>query len=151
MIISNTCDEVPARYTLCIDHTECPHANECLHAIAYKKQNNKAEVVKVINPKRPATPVKEGRCTFFRPKKKIRLAKGFAKTNGMMPRDIGDGLRWRLIGYFGKNQYYEMRNGKRYITPEDQAYIVKLAAKLGYPTTEEQFFEEFEERIVWED
>ena len=49
-----------------------------------------------------------------------------------MPGRVEHNIRQELIWHFGRTQYFEMRNGKRLISPEDQEVIAAVCRSNGW-------------------
>ena len=71
-----------------------------------------------------------GECRFFRKNEKVRLATGYG---GGDMKHVFLAMRLKLTEYLGGNgEYYKYRNGKKWLSPEQQAYICELSRRYGY-------------------
>lgn len=87
----------------------------------------------------------ESNCKYFLENKKAKIAYGMKSSfEEVKAKDIAN-MRKELIQHFGHTYYYERRNGKMPITPEDQEYIAKLFNSYGYEIT----FDEIREETLW--
>ena len=118
--------EIPHGFALC-GEAECLCAEGCLRHRAYLQQ---AETVKVFTVVNPRFCTKDGQCAQKR----------------MLPEQY-NAFMWKLIPYFGRNPYFERRNGKRLISPAEQQQIVDVAQQVG---VEVEFkFDAYEQRYNW--
>ena len=75
--------EVPFNFGLCAAES-CPNAATCLRQIAFKYVPEEVIFPSILNPRIIAKT--KGRCKYYRPDTKIRLAKGFMRTvNALTP------------------------------------------------------------------
>lgn len=98
----------------------------------------------VVNPR---FCTKDGKCACYRPAEPVRFACGFTQMQKRMLPDQYDKFMWKLILHFGRNPYFERRNGKREISPGEQELIADVARQVG--VTEEFKFDAYQERQDW--
>jgi len=78
------------------------------------------------------TILKKDSCEFFRKDEPVVLATGFVTSNPVA-NSMFVALRHQLTAYLGGNgTYYLYRNGKRWLSPNQQEYIRQLFRKAGY-------------------
>lgn len=137
--------EIPYHFALC-GEAECACAGTCLRHIAYLQQAETAKVMTVLNPRFCA---KDDACTYYRDAEPIVYARGFTRMQKRMLPDQYDKFLWTLIAHFGRNPYFERRNGKRLLSPDEQEQIAYVAQQVG--VTEEFKFDRYEYRYNWKD
>ena len=77
--------------------------------------------------------LQDGRCAFYRPDEKVRLATGFVVDGNPLMTGIFVKMRRVLTGYLGGHgTYYLYRNGKKWLSPKKQSDIETLIRKHGY-------------------
>ena len=77
----------------------------------------------------------------------VNFARGFTQMQKRMLPEQYNAFMWKLIPYFGRNPYFERRNGKRLISPAEQQQIVDVAQQVG---VEVEFkFDAYEQRYNW--
>ena len=135
--------EIPHGFALC-GEADCLCAAKCLRHKAYLQQAETAKVLKVVNPR---FCTKDGKCACYRPAEPVLFAFGFTQMQKRMLPDQYDKFMWKLILHFGRNPYFERRNGKREISPGEQELIVDVARQVG--VTEEFKFDAYQERQDW--
>ena len=141
---TKTSVEVPTSYTLCIKN-DCPRAAMCLH---YKAtQMIPADVMKwsILSPAYLAQT--EGECPHYRSAEKVQYARGFVRMIRTLPVNISEMVAHKLIARFGRNAYYDMRKGKRVISPTEQEVIIAVVAECG--AQQEVVFDSYEENFQW--
>lgn len=141
---TKTSVEVPTSYTLCIK-SDCPKAAMCLR---YKAtQMIPADVMKwsILSPAYLAQI--EGECPHYRSAEKVKYARGFVRMIRTLPVNISEMVAHKLIARFGRNAYYDMRKGKRVISPTEQEVIIAVVAECG--AQQEVVFDSYEENFQW--
>jgi UDP-N-acetylglucosamine transferase subunit ALG13 len=83
-----------------------------------------------MNPRNPN--VGGEKCEKFRPNERTVMKKGMTHFYVDMPASVEKAIRQALIMQFGRTQYFEMRNGKRLITPSDQELIADICHDYGW-------------------
>lgn len=120
--------EIPAGWKYCFNR-ECPRSGECLRyqtGLDIPADRTWGQAVF------PAALKADGRCEFFRKDEKVTLATGFITDNPRV-NDMFVTMRHRLTYYLGGNgTYYLYRNGKKWLTPEQQAGIRNIFRQAGY-------------------
>ena len=86
----------------------------------------------------PST-LKNGECIFYRKDEKVTLATGFVVKDNPRVTNMFIEMRDKISGYLGGNgTYYLYRNGKKWLSPEQQEGIRRIFREAGY--TEEVVF-----------
>ena len=137
--------EIPYGFALC-GEAECACAGTCLRHVAYLQQVETEKMFRVVNPR---FCMKNETCAFYRDATPIVYARGFTRMQKRMLPDQYDKFSWKLIPHFGRNPYYERRNGKRVLPPDEQELIAYVAGQVG--VTEEFKFDKYEYRYNWKD
>lgn len=130
----------PYGFRMCAN-TQCAQAASCLRHLALEACDE--ETVTVINPKRTSA---EG-CAYYRQPAVVRMAKGMMKVIKSLPVSDSRAFCDALWAKFHKNPYYEMRNGKRLITPAQQAVIRRLLHSVSPAQTEP--FDSYVDVLTW--
>ena len=119
---------IPPSWVYCFNG-QCPLHQECLRyetgleVSADKKWGN------AVFPKA----VVDGKCPMFRSTKKVRFATGFVIDNNPRLTLHFTALRHQLGKYLGGGgTYYLYRNGKRWLTPEQQQVVAQIFKDNGY-------------------
>ena len=71
-------------------------------------------------------------CVKFRPNVRTTKKKGMTHFYYDMPGRIEKAIRQELIRHFGRTQYFEMRNGTRLISADDEAAIATICRSHGW-------------------
>lgn len=80
-----------------------------------------------------STALKDGRCDYFRKDEKVTLATGFCIANNPSMSDAFVRMRHILKSYLGGHgTYYLYRNGKKWLSSQQQEDIRRLFRKAGY-------------------
>ena len=135
----------PSGYSLCL-RPECASAHSCLRHLAGSGLTTSRYVVEVVNPLL-ASPEGEGKCPFFRPSEKVRVAYGFTQAMALVPHGKARAVRYALQEYMCERDFYYLRRGDKPIYPEMQRRIAADLAKAGAPTPVE--FDRYEWRYDW--
>ena len=108
--------QIPSGWRYCFN-AQCPMKDQCLRfqtALALPDSKN-------------------GKCRFFRKDEKVLLATGFVSKNQPRMNEMFVAMRHRLTQYLGGNgTYYLYRNGKKWLTPRQQADIRAIFRRAGY-------------------
>ncbi len=132
---------LPADFAVCI-HEDCPMATSCLHQLAFAELQESETYLQLISPKKCT---KTAKCKFYRTSEPVRYAYGFTGfQRKMFPGQYQTFMR-ALIGKFGRNAYYERRNGTLSLSPKEQEIILAALRKAG--VTEDLPFDRYEEQI----
>ena len=108
----------------------CPLKEQCLHWLVGQYADTLPFVQTSMNPRNPQIGG-EG-CVKYRPNVRAIKKKGMTHFYLDMPGRIEKAIRQELIWTFGRSQYFEMRSGKRLISPEDQEIIAHVCRANGW-------------------
>ena len=136
---------LPENYTLCL-HDACPRAKECLRRAIAEGVPAAHISIRVFSPAAARQMAAAG-CTYFRPIRKVRYARGIEavlKQFEKLPYREARMARATLYGFFGRNMFYRIRHGERFVFPEEQEKIAALFRRVGLK--EEPQFDEYIER-----
>ena len=137
--------EIPYGFASC-GEAECACAGACLRHIAYLQQVEAAKKFMVVNPR---FCTKDETCAFYRDATPVVYARGFTRMQKRMLPDQYDKFLWKLMAHFGRNPYFERRNGKRVLPPAEQELVAEVARQVG--VTEEFKFDKYEYLYSWKD
>ncbi len=130
--------EIPPGWKFCFNEA-CPMHGECLRYQSGLEIPEDRVWGSAVFP----TALKDGKCEFYRKDEKVRLATGFLTSNPMQ-NGLFIQMRYRLSPFLGGNgTYYLYRNGKKWLTPEQQRGIQNILRKVGYK--EEVIYAEYKE------
>lgn len=115
---------------------ECVLKDKCVRAQGLQMLTESDVTFLCVN---PALVTGNEDCPMAKIAKPVRMAYGFEGLLGRLPKNVSDRLREGLLDHFGKNPYYDRRNGHRAMPPEEQSYIIKLVQQLGGVVEEEPF------------
>ena len=135
---------VPYGYSHCLS-ADCPMAEHCLHQIATQAVTNEIMFFDVINPQLVEPSEK---CEFFRSDEPQVYARGFTNMQKHMLPSQYDTFRYRLIGKFGRNSYFERRKGARLCSPSEMLEVKAALKDLGLEHLE---FDAYEKHLNWYD
>ncbi len=124
----------PKNYAACL-HTECPNAQQCLHAKELALKAN-APTLMVVNPAIYA----QQPCPLYRDGSTDQYALGFYRQTLFMG-NLKSPFQERCMQRIRPTRYYEMRAGLTPIPPHLQAYIVSCAHAVGCNVPTEKFFD----------
>ena len=141
---TKTSEKVPNNYTLCIKG-DCPKAANCLRHAAVTMMPAEVERWQIVSPAYLAQ--MEGECPHYRSAEKVQYARGFVRMIRTLPVNISEMVAHKLIARFGRNAYYDMRKGKRVISPTEQEVIIAVVAECG--AQQEVVFDSYEENFQW--
>ena len=116
-------------YSLCFIES-CTLKEQCLHWLVGQYADTMPFVQISMNPRNPQ--IGGENCAKFRQNVRVVKKKGMTHFYYDMPARIEHAIRQELIFNFGRTQYFEMRNGKRLITPEDQEVIADICRLHGW-------------------
>lgn len=137
--------DVPTGYITCLQ-TDCPRANTCLHQLAYEPLADKASVLSILNPK---FCTKDDNCPHYRDSAPVTYARGFTGIQRQMFPEQYKTFKAILVRRFGRNPYFERRNGHTPISPKEQEIIRKALKRAG--VTLDLQFDQYEKDINWKD
>ena len=135
---------IPPHYPVCL-HENCPMAQRCLRRNAFTTLVGSEEYMCIINPNK----CKQGeKCRYFRDNTPVVYAKGFKNMQKKMTQEQYSNFLSLLQTRFGRNPYFDRRNGKTLLTPEDQSVIIEALHMVGI---EEKYkFDSYIESMDWD-
>ena len=136
---------IPVGYAVCLHH-DCPKAATCLHQIAYLTLLEQENNLNLINPNRCS---KDETCRHYRDNAPVIYARGFTNFQERMFPDQYKTFKTILIAHFGRNPYYDRRNGQTILPPKEQEIVLEALKKAG--VTEDFQFDYYEENYNWRD
>lgn len=116
-------------YLVCFNDL-CPCREQCLRwltGIYTDPQLVSTVSVNLRNPK-----VGGEQCLLFRPKVRIIMKRGMMQFYVNMTGRQEHAIRQKLISIYNRKVYYQMRNGLRLITPEQQQEIEQVCRNHGW-------------------
>lgn len=136
-------NEIPYAYPMC-SLTDCPLAERCLRQLAYCQLKETREVLTVVNPRfcRPGES-----CPNRRDSAPVTYACGFTKMQGRMYPAQYKAFKRRLVSCFGRNPFFERRNGKRPLPPKEQEIVKQAARQAGVTAAFE--FDSYKSGYLW--
>lgn len=137
-------NKVPYRFCMCIA-SNCPRANTCLRNIVLDYVPQNEHNINILNPKLIVE--NSDSCKYYLDNQKIRYAKGFVRLTKSIKVGQAAIFRSRLIGYFGRRKYYQLRSGEKLLNPQDQLYITKQAIDLGVVLND--YFDAYVDEYNW--
>lgn len=135
---------VPNNFTLCIKG-DCPKMATCLRYAATQMMPAEVQRWSIVSPAYLAQ--MEGECPLYRAAEKVQYARGFVRMIRSLPVNVSEMVAHKLIARFGRNAYYDMRKGKRPITPAEQEIIRTVVAECG--AGQEVTFDAYEGDYQW--
>ncbi len=143
-MIKLTLKDIPVNVSVC-GETGCPQASSCLHQQAYALVMDTREKVTIVNPKLCRN--EDGTCKFYASDEPVAYAIGFTQMQQKMLVPQYAEFSELLKTHFGRNPYFDRRNGKLPLSPHDQKIIRKALVSVGLP--EDLPFDKYEMRLVW--
>lgn len=120
--------QIPSGWRYCFN-AQCPIKDQCLRFQTALALPDSYEWGEAVFP----GALKNGKCRFFRKDEKVLLATGFVSKNQPRMNEMFVAMRHRLTQYLGGNgTYYLYRNGKKWLTPRQQADIRAIFRRAGY-------------------
>ena len=120
--------QIPSGWRYCF-HAQCPMKDQCLRYQTAQALPENYEMGEAVFP----GALKNGRCRFFRKDEKVVMATGFLIAGNSQMSERFRAMRLSLTRYLGGNgTYYLYRNGKKWLTPQQQADIRALFRRAGY-------------------
>lgn len=121
-------------------NAQCPMHDSCLRFQSALKMPADNEIGWAVYP----NAIKNGKCRFYRKDQKVTLATGFIVKDNPRATNMFIEMRRRITHYLGGNgTYYLYRNGKKWLSPEQQEDIRRIFRNAGY--TDEVVFGETKE------
>lgn len=139
--------EVPHRYALCVK-SACPVASVCLRHKLYEENVGRSATIVVVNPKENVLGADGKCCHFADGVHPATYALGFLHFVNGLSRDQKKRFQGRCLQSIGKTVYYEMRASERVITPEWQAFLLRVAEQEDIPVPR-CFFDSTFEAPAW--
>lgn len=136
-------NEVPKNFAHCTAE-DCPAAETCLRAIAWKNLPDDKDTVIILN---PAKQGKSTTCHFYRDSSPTRFALGFIGMQKHMYPDQYYEFMNVLTSYFGHNPYFMRRRGAMHISPKEQKLIRSVLKKVG--ADENMEFDRYVMKLNW--
>lgn len=137
--------EVPHRYAL-RELADCPCSETCLHQLTYRQKVETERFLLLVNPRLCS---KNRRCSFYRDSPPVTYARGFTQMQKRMYPGQYDSFKTKLIAQFGRNPYFERRNGTTLISPKEQDFIKQVVRQVGIEA--EFAFDGYEQCLHWKD
>ena len=134
---------IPSHYPVCV-HGDCPSAHRCLRRNAYLALTQTQECIQVVNPERC---IQGEGWRYFRTNTPVIYAKGFLNFQKKMTQEQYQKLLDILQSKFGRNPYFERRNGKTLLTPDEQVVILETLRQVGIK--DEYRFDSYIESFDW--
>ena len=120
--------KIPPMWRYCFNES-CPKKDHCLRFQSALEMPQDNMWGQAIYP----NALQNGRCAFYRPDEKVRLATGFVVEDNPLMSGVFVKMRPVLTGYLGGNgTYYLYRNGKKWLSPKKQRDIEALLRKHGF-------------------
>ena len=116
-------------YSVCFIES-CPLKEQCLHWLVGQYADMMPFVQTSMNPRNPQ--IGGEHCVKFRPNVRTTKKKGMTHFYFDMPGRIEKAIRQELIRHFGRTQYFEMRNGTRLISADDETAIAAICRSHGW-------------------
>ncbi len=137
-------NKVPNWWAICPDG-QCKMADSCLRHQVFLCAPHQVTRWLCVLPHA----LEDGKCAYFQKAERLMLARGFKKMfSEMKSRDARHDIRIALTDYFGsKGTYYRYKDGERWLSPEQQQWIVNLLAQ--YHIDGEGVFDEYEETYLF--
>lgn len=111
--------------------TTCKKYDTCSHAIIYGLNDGSNEQLVIVNPKSLQVD-DDGRCQHYCEPETIKVAHGFAKMCRNIPNAMYHEFTAAMISHYNRTDFYDMRNGKKPISPERQQTILKILKNIGF-------------------
>ena len=133
----------PAEYPVC-GYADCPLADTCLRQLAYRELMESQTYLNLIN---PCQCTKDSSCTFYRDSKPIRFAAGFTNFQDKMYPAQYKAFLSKMTDVWNRNTYFACRRGSRFLSPKEQAIVLKALKQVGI--SEEMEFDRYIELQNW--
>lgn len=119
---------IPPSWDYCFN-AACPMCDNCLRFQTGLELPDDRQRGNAIYP----NALRNGRCRFFRPDEKMRMATGFVVPDNRQMSSLFDALRHQIAKVLGTGgTYYLYRNGKRWLTPVQQQAVEQVFRSAGY-------------------
>lgn len=137
-------NEVPYGFMHCLE-ADCPMAEHCLRQMAMQALPKDEMSVRILNPQ-IVEPSES--CRFYRSDDPQIYARGFMNMQKQMLPGQYDTFRYRLIGKFGRNPYFDRRKGARLCSPSEIKVVKSALKEIGLEHLE---FDAYEKHLCWFD
>jgi len=137
-------EDVPYGFMHCLE-AACPMASHCLRQLAMQAVPKDQISIPIINPQLPEP---SENCKYYRSDEPQLYGRGFANMQKQMLPGQYDTFRYRLIGKFGRNPYFERRKGARLCSPLEVEVVKGVLKELGL---EHLDFDGYVKRLNWSD
>lgn len=117
-------------YLVCFMDT-CPLHSQCLRWHVGQYADPHLTSYTAVNPRNAS--MGNAECPMFRDKTPMVMKRGLTQMYHEMPQYKAYNIRHRLFALFGHKPYYEMRNGTRLISPDQQQLIEQVCRENGWP------------------
>lgn len=108
----------------------CEHHARCLRWLVGLHADNDRVALMTVNPRSPE--VMSGRCSLYRTCEKVVMKRGLMHFFEGMTSKQERQIRQLLIARFNRKVYYQIRNGRRLIAPDEQRDIEAVCRKCGW-------------------
>lgn len=120
--------QVPSWYVICTNES-CPLREDCMRFIAGSNAPESTEIAMCVMPKT----LKDGHCRLYDKKTVVVMAKGFTTLYDKVMKKDFTRMRKAITQYLhGAKMYYEYKDGRRALTPEQQNWIRNFVKSQGY-------------------
>lgn len=137
--------DIPSRYKVCL-HAGCPRAVSCLRQSAYRLLMEKEKVLYLLN---PLYCTQDEACPYYRNEEPELYALGFKGMKEKMYPVQYQQFMSILTAQFGRNPYFDRRNGKKPLPLKEQRLVLQALKRVG--VEEDLKFDRYEERMNWTD
>lgn len=135
--------QVPSWYVICTNES-CPLREDCMRFIAGSNAPESTEIAMCVMPKT----LKDGHCRLYDKKTVVVMAKGFTTLYDKVMKKDFTRMRKAITQYLhGAKMYYEYKDGRRALSPEQQNWIRNFVKSQGYEW--EVKFDHFSESYVF--
>ena len=135
--------QVPSWYVICTNES-CPLREDCMRFIAGSNAPESTEIAMCVMPKT----LKDGHCRLYDKKTVVVMAKGFTTLYDKVMKKDFTRMRKAITQYLhGAKMYYEYKDGRRALTPEQQNWIRNFVKSQSYEW--EVKFDHFSESYVF--
>ena len=120
--------QVPSWYAICTNDN-CPLKQDCLRYLAGANAPESLEMALCVMPRM----AKDGHCRLYDKKTVVVMAAGFTTLYNQVLKKDYTSMRKTITAYLhGAKMYYEYKDGRRALNPEQQSWIRDFVAKMGY-------------------
>lgn len=130
-------------HILCVK-SDCPKRDTCIRYQTYLQTGEADEQITILNPRLLPS---DGSCYRHAVSVTVQDALGFRQVLKRIPECQKKPVYDALMAHFGKNPYYDRRNGIHPITPEEQDYVRSVFREQD--VTEENLFDGYRDRTEW--